>query len=177
MKNGLKIQVNCGNSSPIVLINLNKVVLTKDIVTFLSFYHFSKFKRGKYFLKRLLNRIFSKQLNENMLWDSNFWDIIQIDKMEAKIKYNNPDTSEIILDYLNISQSRRRIDNIMNYKSLLDDGVDLGHPLYITRDCLNTLGYISKKSDDLFIVDGARRFWANLLNEKGSMHIWLISLK
>ena len=177
MKNNLEIKVNCENSSPIVLINLNKMLLTKDITTFLSFYHLSRFRRGKWFLKRLLHRIFSKQLNENILWDTNFWDKIQVNKMNAKIKYNNSDTSKIILEYLNSSQSKRRINNIMNYKSLLDDGVDLGHPLYITRDCLNTLGYISKKSDDLFIVDGARRFWANLLNEKDNIYIWVISLK
>ena len=64
MKNNLEIKVNCENSSPIVLINLNKMLLTKDITTFLSFYHLSRFRRGKWFLKRLLHRIFSKQLNE-----------------------------------------------------------------------------------------------------------------
>ena len=101
MPNSLKIDFKCGYDYPIVTIFFKNSILSTDIVSFLSFYRFTKFRRGKYFLKRLINRIITKQLNQKMLWKRNFWDKIKVEKREILIQYCNTDTNNIILDFLN----------------------------------------------------------------------------
>ena len=177
MPNNLKIDFTCGYDYSIVMISFKNSILSTDIVSFLSFYHFTKFKRGKYFLKRLINRIITKQLNQKMLWKRNFWDKIKVEKREISIEYCNTDTNNIILDFLNSNQSSRRMKNIVHYTSLIKDNIDLGFPIYTTGACLNILGPKILNSEDLFIVDGSRRLWSYILNRKKKMYVWLITLK
>ena len=111
-----------------------------------------------------------------MIWECNFWNKIKVNKIKAKINYNNTESTRIITDYLYANQSLKRMKDIMNYKLLINDNIHLGTPLYIKGDCINMLGGTTP-SDALFQVDGARRLMANLLNKKPNMYIWLITPK
>jgi len=162
---------------PIIVESLDSSILNLDITSFLSFYHFSRFKKGKYFLKRLLKRIINKKLDKKMIWKHDFWSQIKVEKREITIKYQKENVNKIIENFLNSDQSSRRMKNIVYYKSLIEDNIDLGYPLYINGDCLNTLATDSSNPYDILMIDGARRFWANILNNNKKMYIWLITLK
>jgi hypothetical protein len=177
MTKGLKINLQCGYDYSIVIISFGSNVLSKDIVSFLSSYRFSRFKRGKYILKRLLSKIINKQLDQQMIWKNDFWTKIKVEKIEVTIKYNKENSNQIIENFLNDNQSPKRMKNIIYYNSLIKDNIDLGYPLYIMGDCLNILVNESVAASDLFQVDGSRRLWANMLNEKKKMYFWLISKK
>ena len=52
-----------------------------------------------------------------------------------------------------------RLKDVKKYKNLLNNGVDLGSPLYITSQCLNLLGTDVSKNK-FYILDGSRRLVA-----------------
>ena len=181
-KNG-KLMINLpeinfyyGNSVPIVTISLKNIILKQDITTFLSNYNFSKWKKGKFYLKRIINKIFIKKLNQEMIWERNFWESIEVQKFETNIQYNISQTNISIMKSLHKNQSKKRLQNIYDYKKLIMNGIDLGSPLYIKGNCLNKLGGNVEK-EKLFQLDGSRRLCAYLLNNKAKLNIWLISLK
>ena len=67
-----------GKTENILNINLLKYLQTKNTSKFVQNYKISNFWKGKYFIKRLINKIFKYKLNLRMIWDSKFWDKIDI---------------------------------------------------------------------------------------------------
>jgi hypothetical protein len=124
---------------------------------FIANYKISKFFKGKFFIKRLINKIFKYKLNKKILWDKNFWNKISIHMFESKIrlKINIDDFNNKI----NKHTKSDRLKDVMNYKELLMKGCNLGEPLYISSKCLNYLG-ADIKEDKVFILDGSRRLVA-----------------
>ena len=169
------INFSFGNKAPIITLKFEKEIITEDIDTFLRHYHFSKFKRGRFFLKRLLKKILTK-INNSSVINNIFFKKIQVKLIQIRIEYINENAISIIRKSLISTQSNRRIKNIENFEQLIEQDIDLGFPLYIQRECLSEIatdvGYGTPIQ-----VDGSRRLMANILNKKQSYRIWLITLK
>ena len=67
------------NSNSFIKINFiskkNKIIPVDD---FIKTYKISNFWKGKYFIKKLINRIFKYKLNSSMKWNNKIWDVINI---------------------------------------------------------------------------------------------------
>ena len=146
-----------------------------DTKTFLKKYKISNFFRGKFFIKRLIKKIFKHKSNNKLVWKNIFWENISIYKFDIDINFidsNNKDDFEkkIVEDTL-----KNRMQDIYKYKNLLNNSIDLGYPLFIKGDALNYLG-AKFEDDSYFILDGSRRLIANILCEK-QPNILLIDIK
>ena len=103
-----------GTTENIVTIKLVNYLHTKNIIEFVKNYKISNFWKGKYFIKRLINKVFKYKLKENMSWNKNFWDHIQIQLIEAKILLKeNIEHNNLISNY-----SQKRQVSILKYKTL-----------------------------------------------------------
>ena len=137
-----------------------------DISTneFISEYKISNLWKGKFFIKKLIKRIFKYRLKSPMIWDSNIWDIMKI--YELKYDYKFPDSINSVDElYSELSESdtKKRFNDINKYKELIKEGVDLNLPLFISGKALN---FIGGNVDDnaIYFLDGTRRLLANILN-------------
>ena len=90
----------------------------------------------------------------------------QYSKSKKKLVYEH-------IIYSNTSGSRFK--DIKNYQELIENGTDLGPPLYISGKCINFLGG-NINDHDVFILDGSRRLVANMLSEI-SPTVLLIDIK
>ena len=133
-----------------------------DILVFLNKYRISNFLFGKFFLKKLINKIFKYQLNKKMIWKNIFWDNINIKLIETKVVLDS-DLSIIANNY-KLYSNKKRFKNIKKYQFLLKSGHDMGAPLFISASCINYLGG-SVNNNDIFMLDGSRRLYAHILNE------------
>ncbi|MBL7109407.1 MAG: hypothetical protein ISS11_04085 [Candidatus Marinimicrobia bacterium] len=158
------------NKTPIITLKLGKEICTEDIDKFLQHYQFSKLKRGRFFLKRLIKKIIIKKHFSQIALNSNFWNNNEVKLVQISIKYNGNNAIEMVKESLSSNQSDRRINNIEKYETLIKNNTDLGFPLYIQRECLDENGPPIQ-------LDGARRLMANVLNNKETYHIWLITNK
>ena len=160
-----------------------------DVNFFLSNYKISKIFYGKFFMKRLIKKIFKYQLNQNIKWNQNFWNVVKIDVKNAEFKMVNLN-SDIPVGFNQYSKSKKklvyehiiysntsgsRFKDIKNYQELIENGTDLGPPLYISGKCINFLGG-NINDHDVFILDGSRRLVANMLSEI-SPTVLLIDIK
>ena len=147
-----------------------------DVNYFIKNYKISKVFYGKFFIKRLIKKIFKYKLTNSFVWNKNFWDNIQIIKVNAKVLLKKKiNSSEEFKEILNKNYSNKRLINIYKYKKLILKGESLGQPLYITGSCLNILGANINKNE-IFMLDGSRRLCAHLIAEVNDINIILIKL-
>ena len=163
-----------GSTESLVTIHiLDKYTNELKIDTIIRNYKISNFFKGKFFFVRLIKKIFKYKLTNKFTWHSDFWNKINIISVHASISIKNYTNLE---QYLIQTCSKNRMKNIYKYKKLIEDGTDLGSPLYITGACLNFLG-AKTKSNELFMLDGSRRLLSLVLAKKKSTKLLIIKLK
>jgi len=175
MNNYSNINFYFGHKIPTITIMLGKEITTENVDTFLKHYHFSRFKKGQFFLKRLIKKIIAKKITHQTKISANFFEDIEVKLMQISIKYENKAINSVKKSLIS-NQSNRRIKNIEKYETLIKENVDLGFPLYIQRDCLKKINTNIENGPPIQL-DGSRRLMANVLNKKEKYYIWLITLK
>ena len=152
-----------------------KFIKNIDVTYFLKNYKISNIWRGKWIIKRLINRIFKRRIHQVIQWDKTLWDRIQVTLIEAGIQENKYSDIDIVEKNIKDKVKLNRFDDIKKYQLLLTKGVQLPPPLYISGRCIN---YLGGNVDDnlLFILDGARRITAHILN-KCNPKILILDLK
>jgi len=141
-------------------VNENIIISTNE---FISSYKISNFWKGKFFIKKLIKRIFKYRLKTKMIWDNKIWDIVKVYELEYNYKFPNHISSIQDL-YSELSKDdKKRFNDINKYKQLIDEGVDLNLPLFMSGKALN---FIGGNVDDnaIYFLDGTRRLLANILN-------------
>ena len=66
-------------------IELKSVIKEIEITDFTKNYKISNIWKGKFFIKKLINKIFKYQLHTPIKWTSNFWDSIKIELIDINI--------------------------------------------------------------------------------------------
>ena len=158
------------NSSINLEIEILSIIENIDLNRFLKTYKISNLWNGKFFIKRIIKKIFKYQLSSNIKWNNNFWDLITVNLVSIDIKVNTNNLITQLENYAN----KKRYNDIKKYKKLLLKK-DMGNPLYITGKALNLIG-AKIKNDDIYILDGSRRLIANILNQS-KPNILLIDTK
>ena len=158
------------NSSINLEIEILSIIENIDLNKFLKTYKISNLWNGKFFIKRIIKKIFKYQLSSNIKWNNNFWDLITVNLVSIDINVNTNNLITQLENYAN----KKRYDDIKKYKKLLLKK-DMGNPLYITGKALNLIG-AKIKNDDIYILDGSRRLVANILNHS-KLNILLIDTK
>ena len=151
-------------------IELKSVIKEIEITDFIKNYKISNIWKGKFFIKKLINKIFKYQLQTPIKWTSNFWDSIKIELIDINIFTKG---NKLGLE-LEKKTTKKRFQDIKKYQKMLTQ-IDMGEPLYITSRALNIIG-ANLKEDEIFILDGSRRLVANILN-KTNPNIVIIDLK
>ena len=139
-------------------IELKSVIKEIEITDFTKNYKISNIWKGKFFIKKLINKIFKYQLHTPIKWTSNFWDSIKIELIDINIFIKE---NKLSLE-LEKKTTKKRFQDIKKYQKMLTQ-IDMGEPLYITSRALNIIG-ANLKEDKIFILDGSRRLVANILN-------------
>ena len=127
---------------------------------FLSNYKISRIFKGKFFIKRLIAKIFKYKIHQKFLWDNYFWDKIIIHKMVSKIDFPID-----MIDFKTTIKHKmisKRFEHIKKYEKLIKGKNKLGSPLYITGKAINFLG-AKVNEKNIYILDGSRRLVANIL--------------
>tara|TARA_B110000438_G_scaffold165808_1_gene158617 strand:+ start:21 stop:539 length:519 start_codon:yes stop_codon:yes gene_type:complete len=159
------------DGSIIIEIMLANNIENVDINTFIKNYKISNFWKGKFFIKRLINKIFRHQLNQKIIWDKRFWNKIKISRIKTYI--NMEDYKKVKLN-IQAKTEFNRYSDIDYYQDLISKNHYMGDPLYISGDCMNYLG-AKIVSDNIYILDGSRRLIAHIMNNI-SPQILLIEL-
>ena len=165
-----------GRKSSVVTITLFEIIETFDINQFLKKFKLSKWKRGKYFLDRHIQKVFYKNIEKDVTMNNYHLDDIEIVRYSAFIEYTKSNIENVILTHLKPSQTKRRMKDIIKYSTLIKDGIDIGSPIYIQGNCINKWGG-NVASNKLFQIDGSRRLVSYLINQKSNLIIDVISLK
>ena len=143
------------------LIEYIECIKTND---FLRNYKISRIFRGKFFIKRLIKKIFKYKIKQDLIWKTFFWDDIVIHKISTKIiippRQNLSNMEKEIFKYT----LQKRVKNINKYREMILNGYDLGYPLFISGRLLNYLG-AEVNDDKILILDGSRRLVANIICE------------
>ena len=72
--------------------------------------------------------------------------------------------SRDITDF-NKNVNSKRLKDIEKYQQYINEGINIGLPLYITSDCIKFLGEDEDSTNNkAFILDGSRRLMANIFN-------------
>ncbi|MAZ67886.1 MAG: hypothetical protein CMG49_00575 [Candidatus Marinimicrobia bacterium] len=130
-----------------------------DVNEFINFYKISNFWTGKFFIKRIINKIFKYQIKKKMIWNKNFWSLVNIRVFNTSMSINeNLDLEKVLIH----KTSNKRYSDIIKYKNFLLKDKNMGMPLYITGKSLNILG-AKFRSNEVFILDGSRRLSANII--------------
>ena len=165
------------NSNKFISLDFEVISENKNITDLTSTYIISKIWRGKFFIKRLINKVFKHKINKKMNWNKKFWEEIKI--LNTKFSYKLPDqvsTLEQLKDILVNETNSKRMKDIMKYQKLLKENINMNLPLFITGNALNTLG-ANVNSDDIYFLDGSRRLIANILNDNINNKALIIELK
>ena len=166
-----------GKTEAFISIDLIKILQTIDTKKFIKNYKISNFWKGKFFIKRLINKIFKYKLKKSIVWDDGFWEKVEIINYKAFIcfskKINSLDEFE---NDLNKNFTSKRIKKISDIKKMYKKNVELDFPLFISGDCLNILG-ANTINNSLYMLDGSRRCIAYVLNEINDINIYLMTLK
>ena len=133
---------------------------------FLKSYKIPSLFFGKYFTKRLIKKIFRSnhykyQFNKKFYWRKNFWDDIIFYKIKTEIIIPSNEFQNIEEKILQ-NTTPKRIEKILKYKRLILDSIDLGNPLFISSELLNSLG-AEINNKDIIILDGSRRLVSSIL--------------
>ena len=153
-------QILTRDKSVIIDIKVTSHITDISIDMFIKEYKISNLWKGKFFIKRLINKILKYRLNQKFRWDRNFWNKIKVSKL--KIEINKQDSENVKLNIKN-KTPLDRYSNIVKYQKLIAQNNKLGNPLYITGRTLNFLG-ASIEKDSVYILDGSRRLIANIQN-------------
>ena len=166
-----------GNTESIISLKLLNIVNTIDVKTFVDNYKISNFFKGKFFIKRLINKIFKYKLQQKIQWDSNFWDSIEIINYQSSIEVSKKIINiNEFENKLNKNFSSKKIKKIYKLKRMINHNIKLDFPLFITGESLNLLGSNIPKNS-LYMLDGSRRCIAYILNEIREIDIYLITIK
>lgn len=150
--------LGCNLKINIFLENTNSSVCTKD---FFNNYKISNFWKGKFFIKRLIKKVFKYKLHKTMIWDNDFWDKVTIDVYNSKINYSDSSLDDF-RDNLEKNMKASRLNDVIKYTEMLKKNVNLGNPLYITSECLSLLG-ANLPNNKFYILDGSRRLASYVL--------------
>ena len=163
---------NSGNTESIINIESLKFIDTLNVDIFLKNYKISNFFKGKFFIKRLIKKVFKYKLYKTINWNKNFWDKISVVQCKASIK-----TATNISEFSNIINkkfSTKRIKNILELKNMIEsNNIKLDYPLFISGDSLNLLNAKVSKNN-IYILDGSRRIIAYLLSGINEINVYLI---
>jgi len=148
-------------------ITLNLVV-NEDIeistIEFISNYKISNFWKGKFFIKKLIKRVFKYRLKRLMIWDNKIWNVMKVYSLSYDYKFpkNINNLDEL---YIELSKDGRknRLNDIKKYKELFKKDINLNYPLFISGKALNFIGG-KVDNDSVYFLDGKRRLLANILN-------------
>ena len=169
-------QLDIGFTETHIDLHLNNDYLVTDIDFFINNYKISKIFKGKFFVKRLIKKVFKYKLKNELVWTENFWNDIEINECTAKVAFKkNIESLNQFINILNREYSDKRINDVLKYKKLISEGKSLGFPLYITGSCLNALGANVKKNE-IYMLDGSRRLIASLLAGMENTKLFLIKL-
>jgi len=155
-----------------IQIKIEKLDIVSDNKRLINNYKISNIFKGKFFIKRLIKKIFKYQLEQECIWKNNFWDNICIYKAQISFMHDMDKTS--LKNYIEKNTDLNRLKDIDKYQKYLMRGNTLDPPLYITNGCLSYLGG-KGDLDKIFILDGSRRLVANLLSDL-SPHIFIMEL-
>ena len=131
------------------LINVDKELDSKK---FIKNYKISNFFYGKFFLKRLIKKIFKYKLNKKISWNNNFWNKIKI--VKVKVSFNFKDSQinrDDLIEMLEKKMDKKRLNDIKHYSELINNDNNLDYPLYIDNTSLNFLGANISK-DIIYLV-------------------------
>ena len=162
-----KVIPNSSIKLEVELVSNNKAI---EIDEFIKTYKISNFFKGKFFIKRIIKKVFKYQLEKKIKWKNDFWNSISITLVSTKLNMRH----ENFYKELKTKTTKKRFKDILKYQKLIGNS-DLGNPLYITGNALNIIGANVKK-DDVYILDGSRRIIAYFLNNINP-DIILIDLK
>lgn len=160
-----------GKTEEFISIDLIKILQKIDTKKFIKNYKISNFWKGKFFIKRLINKIFKYKLNQKMIWNPKFWNEINIQIIKSQIYFKKETYNDEFMSQLT---SKRKKD-ILKYKKIMKNNIHMGYPLFITGECLNQIGEKKINENKIFILDGSRRLIASLLNENKEIDILLIT--
>ena len=158
------------------IITITNVVVHKkiDFNSFIKNYKISNFFKGKYFIKRLIKKIFKYKLKNDFKWDKNFWYNIKILHMKSDLDFSGQFNSKSeAIDFIASTFKKNRLNDINCYKQYLLDNIELDKPLYISSKALEKVGY-NTGDDSIFMLDGSRRIIANLLADNSKIDFFLI---
>ena len=169
-------QSDIGFTETYIDLHLNNDYLVIDIDFFINNYKISKIFKGKFFIKRLIKKVFKYKLKNEFVWTKNFWNNIEINECTAQIALKkNIKSLDQFINIINRECSAKRVSDVFKYQKLISAGKLLGAPLYITGSCLNALGANAKKNE-VYMLDGSRRLMASLLAEVENTKLFLIKL-
>ena len=175
-------QSQIGNTEKIVsVIPKEQIETILDTKNFIKKYKVSRFGNSYFSIKRLIHKIFIKKLHCPIEWNNNFLDETKIILLNCSINIIKNEASINLIKSIETHDSRglfnnKRIKDINKYKKKIDQGINLGNPLYISGAVLNKIGG-SIDPYEIFMIDGARRLIANVLCKQELAKIWLIVLK
>ena len=166
-----------GNTESIIKLELIEFINIVDSDFFLKNYKISNFFKGKFFIKRLIKKVFKYKIKKSIFWDSDFWNNIEIKTYNASLEISNKlDCMNNFEDVIFKNFSSKRIKDIENLKDLINSNAQLDLPLLITNNSLNLLGAELSKNN-LFMLDGSRRCMAYILNNIVKIQVYVISVK
>ena len=87
-------QILTRDNTIIVDITLLDYITNIPVDIFIKEYKISNFWKGRFFIKRLINKIFKYQFNQKIRWNRNFWDKINVNKIKTEI--NKQDFENLI---------------------------------------------------------------------------------
>ena len=138
-----------------------KIITTKQ---FLKNYKISNFFKSKFFIKRLLKKIFKYHIKQQMYWKNDFWDKITLHVFKTHINLNNIKNIDDFEKKITDKTLTKRLNDIKKYQKKINSGNNnLGEPLFITSNALNYIG-ARDINNSVYILDGSRRIIANILN-------------
>lgn len=148
------------NKDLFLKIKIDDVIVQENGLHLLSQYKISNFWKGKFFIKRLINKIFKYHINTQMLWKNDFWKKIVIKKGAANI-----DSFETLSESVEKKIPIKRYKDIKHYEKLISNDNYLGPLLFISAKAITYLGGRAINRD-FFILDGSRRLIAHALSNK-----------
>ena len=151
-------------------LKIDKITIEDNGLDLLRQYKISNFWNGKFFIKRLINKIFKYHIETQMIWKNDFWKKIIIKKGSANI-----DSFETLSESIEKKISSKRYRDIKHYEKLISNDNDLDPLLFISAKAVSYLG-AGMLDKNFFILDGTRRLIAHALSNK-SPYILIIDLE
>ena len=158
------------NKDLFLKLKIDKITIANNSQDLLRQYKISNFWKGKFFIKRLINKIFKYHIKTQMIWKNDFWKKIIIKKGSASI-----DSFEALSESIEKKTSSKRYRDIKHYEKLISNDNDLDPLLFISGKAVSYLG-AEILDKDFFILDGTRRLIAHAISNK-SPDILIIDLE